>query len=101
MGTNRRYPSQPSPDVAGLVKARKQRIPITLTDAELDKTHQQPRAAETPIPVVAWIRYDDGPELTEAQAIAWTQKAVLVEWHTATGEASKCWVWASAVSRKK
>jgi hypothetical protein len=58
MGTNKRYPSHVA---AGIDRGIEQMVtraqPISLTDAELDKEHQQLVQAPEPIPVRAWVRY--------------------------------------------
>jgi hypothetical protein len=102
MGTNKRYPSHVA---AGIDRGIEQMVtraqPISLTDAELDKEHQQLVQAPVPIPVRAWVRYPETAVLAEGRAIAWTKRAVYVEWDITGGGVARAWVWASAVERKK
>lgn len=100
MGTNRRYPSRVAEDIGRRIEQVVTRPePISLSDAELDKPHSKVTAAATPIPVRAWVRFPETPIRATARAIAWTERAVLVEWDTADGHTVRAWVWASAVER--
>ena len=103
MGTNRRYPSR-------VTLEREQRReqgehaaprpePISLTDAELDKAHTRVTEAHEPIPVRAWVRFPERPVHANGRAVAWTNRAVLIEWETPDGRTVRAWVWASAVER--
>ena len=48
-----------------------------------------------PDPVLAWVTFPDRSLEVEARAIAWTDRAVLVEW--GFGQASEsAWVWRDA-----
>ncbi|MDR6574376.1 hypothetical protein J2X60_003035 [Curtobacterium sp. 320] len=50
----------------------------------------------TPDPVLAWLQYPDRILEVEARVIAYTERAVLVEW--GFGQAADCaWVWRDAV----
>lgn len=73
--------------------------PISLSDRELDAEHQQPTVAEQPIPVRAWVRFPETPIRTTGWAVAWTERAVLVEWEDGDGRPYRAWVWANAVER--
>lgn len=97
MGTNRRYPSAPSgpPAAPAVIQAR----PIGLTDDELDKTRQRLRHATTPIPIRAWVRYPEAATQVVGFALAWTRRAVYIEWQLPAGGIERLWVWASAVER--
>jgi hypothetical protein len=101
MGSNRRYPSH---TVAGIDRHIEQVLtraqPISLSEAELDKEHLKPVVPPAPIAVRAWVRYPETAILADGRAIAWTSKAVLVEWDISGGGVARAWVWASAVERK-
>lgn len=50
-----------------------------------------------PDPVLAWLQFPDRILEVEARVIAWTDRAVLVEW--GFSQAAECaWVWRDAVS---
>lgn len=51
-----------------------------------------------PEPVKVWVRYLETPVHVEARAIAWTERAVKVEWTMRDGSMQQAWVWRSAVS---
>lgn len=69
--------------------------PFSLTAEELGRMPAT-QAAE-PIPVLAWVRLPAMPTHVQGRALAWTPRAVYVEWeHRGTHRA---WVWASAVER--
>lgn len=49
-----------------------------------------------PDPVLAWLQFPDRILEVEAYVIAYTERAVLVEW--GFGQAAECaWVWRDAV----
>jgi hypothetical protein len=73
--------------------------PITLTDAELDLERNPVTRAQTPIPIRAWARYPETPARVEGRAIAWTDRAVQIEWEDIRGEVHRTWVWANAVDK--
>jgi hypothetical protein len=50
----------------------------------------------TPDPVLAWLHFTDRALEVEAQVIAWTDRAVLVEWGFGQS-AESAWVWRDAV----
>jgi len=55
--------------------------------------------AAAPLLVHAWILWEDGvEELVQANAIAWTKRAVLVRFG-APPHQHEVWVWAGAVER--
>lgn len=69
--------------------------PYSLTAAELGGL---PAAlASGPTPVHAWVRYPATADQVHGLALAWTPRAVYVEWE-ASGT-HRAWVWASAVER--
>lgn len=73
--------------------------PISLTEDELDTDHHPVTQAQHPIPVRAWARYPETPARVEGHAIAWTERAVQIEWEDYRGVKHRAWVWASAVDK--
>ena len=72
--------------------------PISLSRAEVG---EQIKEAGEPIPVRSWIRFfETSVEVEDAYAVAWTDRAVLVEWSLRDGSRQRAWVWASAVRRR-
>lgn len=51
--------------------------PASLTDDELELDLQPITRTPIPRPVRVWLRYSTGPVLVEAEAVAWTEHAVL------------------------
>ena len=72
--------------------------PISLSKDELGTA--EPREAVEPVPVEAWVRFPESPIRVSGQALAWTDKAVLVEFQLRSGATHRAWVWASAVERR-
>ena len=64
-----------------------------------EETGARVTAAETPIPVRAWVRFGLEPVHVDAQAVAWTPCAVRVTFEHCGGHWN-AWVWASAVTRR-
>jgi hypothetical protein len=96
MSSNRRYESDLTDAALNDVLTRPQ--PISLSAAELGKD-----AVKTPkvgIPVEAWVRFPESPVKVQGRAIAWTRRAVRVEWEMHDGSKRRAWVWASAVERR-
>lgn len=52
-----------------------------------------------PDPVLAWVTFPDRVLEVEARVIAWTERAVLVEWGFAQA-AESAWVWRDAVRER-
>lgn len=73
--------------------------PITLTDEELDLERSPVVQAEQPIPIRAWARYPETAARVEGRAVAWTDRAVQIEWEDIRGETHRTWVWANAVEK--
>ena len=69
--------------------------PYSLTVAELGGLSAA--LANEPTPVRAWVRYPAIADQVNGLALAWTPRAVYVEWE-AHGT-HRAWVWASAVER--
>lgn len=100
MGQNKRYPGHTIQREVERSLTRPQ--PIELTDEELDFTNHPITEAPAPIPVTAWVRFHEATIRPEAEAIAWTDRAVKIRWQTGTitGHFITVWVWASAVDRR-
>ncbi|WP_205750120.1 hypothetical protein [Cryobacterium sp. SO1] len=105
MGANERYPSGPNPAPSVQADSLKQvepdygdeftPRPFSLTPEELGRLPAT--LATEPIPVLAWVRLPAVPAHIQGHALAWTPRAVYVEWeHRGLHRA---WVWASAVER--
>jgi hypothetical protein len=69
--------------------------PYSLTYAELGGLPAV--LATTPTPVRVWVRYPATANQVHGMALAWTPRAVYVEWED--GGTHLAWVWASAVER--
>lgn len=100
MGTNRRYERHVGAQIDRRIEEFAHRgSPLGLTDEELDKTRQRPTWASVPRPVWAWIRYPATSVRVAGLALAWTRRAVMVEW-SEDGSTRRLWVWASAVEAR-
>jgi hypothetical protein len=94
MGQNRRYGSDQT-DVSlaeSLVRAK----PISLGERQVGNEITQ---AKEPIEVVAWVTFREATVRLPATAVAWTDRAVRVEFTMKDGSNLSAWVWASAVER--
>lgn len=69
--------------------------PYSLTAAELEGLTAT--VASEPTQVLAWVRYPASADHVRAFALAWTPRAVYVEWEDEGTH--RAWVWASAVQR--
>jgi hypothetical protein len=74
-------------------------VPRSLSKDELDLEHNQVTEATEPIPVRAWVTFEQATIRPECEAIAWTPRAVQVRMRMASGATYVAWVWASAVDR--
>ena len=99
MGSNKRYPEaaerhRQERSVAAVMAGT---APLTLTDDELDLKRQP--LTKTPVPqsVRAWVRYGDTALQVDGRVVAWTPRAVAVEWKTPSGDVHRAWLWSSAV----
>jgi len=102
LGTNKRYATSTDrqmSDRAGQVIMRDSE-PVSLTDTELDLDRYDVTRTRNPRPVSAWVRYGAVPLRVEARAVAWTERAVAIEWTTPAGESHHAWVWASSVDNR-
>jgi hypothetical protein len=73
--------------------------PESLTAKELELKTEPLTRAPQPMLVTAWVRYGRIGIRVNGRAVAWTTKAVAVEWDAPDGP-HRAWVWASAVERK-
>ncbi|MEB0004160.1 hypothetical protein QN357_14605 [Cryobacterium sp. RTC2.1] len=71
--------------------------PISLTLEERGGTSELVTTADEPISVLAWVRYPNISTHVTGHALAWTRRAVYVEWQNRGMH--RIWVWASAVDR--
>lgn len=105
MGANQRYPSGPHPEQSVQDAALKQvepdygdeftARPFSLTAEELGGLPVT--MATDPIAVLAWVRFPAMPSHVQGRALAWTPRAVYIEWELRG--VHRAWVWASAVER--
>lgn len=95
MGTNRRYGSDLTWDAvnAFLVRPR----PISLTDDEL--AGQDVVEVPDGEPVQAWVRYSEAHVQVSARVVAYTARAVQVEYTQRDGAVFRVWVWRGAVTK--
>lgn len=94
MGTNKRYGSDTSESAFNEALLRPE--PISLTEEELDFTHHSITEAQTPIPAQAWVRFHEATIHTQCRVIAWTDRAVKVEWTMHSGARRVAWIWSNA-----
>ncbi len=95
MGKNVRYGSDVQQDTLNEFLLRPH--PISLTPEEVGQ-RDVPETAE-PIDVDAWVRFSEASIRVRGRAIAWTDRAVLVEFELRNAGPRRAWVWASAVDR--
>lgn len=98
MGTSRRYADSIDRRVA---QREPERVvsTVSLSDDELELARFPLTRASVPIPVTAWVRFKGAALKVDARAVAWTPKAVAIEWEVG-GSLQRAWVWASAVERR-
>ncbi len=96
VGTNRRYGSDLSQAAIDAASIRPR--PVSLTKAEVG---DEIREAREPVPVESWVRFHEASILVkDAVAVAWTDRAICIEWTSRDGAKQRTWVWASAVQRR-
>jgi hypothetical protein len=95
MGQNSRYGSDVSDQAIQAMVTRPQ--PISLSRAEIGD--EPVKEADAPIVISAWVRFPESPIRVRGKAVAWTSKAVQVEFTMKDGATRRAWVWASAVDR--
>jgi hypothetical protein len=100
MGTNKRYAASADRQMDARIAERVMvGEPETLSTQELQLGKLPVTRTPAPEAVKAWVRYGTVPIEIEAEAVAWTPRAVAIRWVTPKGELHKAWVWASAVER--
>ena len=72
-------------------------VPFSLTPEELELDTEPLTKTPVPRPVRVWVRFGPHAIKVDAEAVAWTGRAVAVRWTMASGTEHKAWVWASAV----
>ena len=97
MGQNKRYGSDLS--WAAVNESLTKPVPISLSKSELGQDRVTSAEAE-PVDVEAWVRFPEHPIKVQGRAVAWTRRAVWVEFTMRSGATYRAWVWASAVERK-
>lgn len=99
MGTNRRYGEGGIADAIDKVATRGVE-PDSLSDEQLDLDNEPLTTPRRARPVTAWVKYGAINLHVDAEAVAWTARAVATRWRAPNGEVHKAWVWASAVSER-
>lgn len=101
MGTNKRYASSVDRqmDARVLEKIMRSGSPLSLTDVELQLDVYPLTRDPRPSTVTAWIRYPAAAVQLEAEAVAWTPRAVALRWPGPDDQEHRAWVWASAVDK--
>lgn len=92
MGSNRRYAEH----YDKLMERRITEVlirPKPVTDKDPVVTPKEPMS------VRAWVRYPETSARIEGRAIAWTSRAVHIEWTDTQGATQRAWVWSSAVDK--
>ena len=99
MGTSKRYAEQVDRRMGERADEAATRgiSPTSLTDAELELDSLPLTKTPKPHEVRAWVRYGAVAVKVSARAVAWTPRAVAIEWKRPSGEVQRAWVWASAV----
>lgn len=110
MGTNRRYEKHYDAIMNAkiLESIARDARPDTLTEAELDREHQDLTKPPVPRPCAAWVRYIVATPaagqtsqlasfLVDAELCAWTPRAAAIRWRVSAERVDRAWVWASAV----
>ena len=104
MTQNRRYRTPLDDNLARTTRQAELRgTSIGLSSDELRISGRRVEA-RTAVPVQAWVRHRviyEEPRLVEGEAIAWTDRAVLIRWtDTQNTNERLTWVWADAVRRR-
>ena len=97
MGQNRRYGSDLT--WVAVNESIVKPSPISLSKYELGEDPVTSAESE-PVAVEAWVRFPEHPIKVDGRAVAWTRRAVWVEFTMLSGATFRAWVWASAVERK-
>jgi len=99
MGTSKRYAEQVDRRMGERADeaAIRGEPPTSLTAAELELDSLPLTKTPKPQQVRAWVRYGTVALKVSARAVAWTPRAVALEWDSPSGKVDRAWVWASAV----
>ena len=102
MGSNRRYAAQIDARMAerALEAVARNHEPESLKDAELALDVEPLTRPPSARPCHAWVRYAGIPVRVEAEATAWTARAVAIRWRVSEGRVDRAWVWESAVTER-
>ncbi|WP_336624974.1 MULTISPECIES: hypothetical protein [unclassified Microbacterium] len=98
MGSNKRYGSDVSEEAINELLLRP--CPISLSAAEIGADPTTTPHAPAPVPVTAWVRFPEAAVRVKAHAIAWTDRAVEVEFTLRDGRSLRSWVWRGAVTQR-
>lgn len=95
VGRNRRYDTELS--YRSIAEAVIRAEPVSLERAQVG---EQVTQATRENKVVAWVPFKSEAIVEmEAHVLAWTERAVLVEFTMKDGRVKRSWVWAGAVRR--
>ena len=99
LGTNKRYSDSIDRRMNSRIAEREVEglKPFTLTPDELELATEPLTRTPVPKPVRAWIRFGSHAIKVDAEAVAWTNRAVAIRWTMPSGAQHRAWVWASAV----
>jgi hypothetical protein len=102
MGTSKRYADSVDRQMQVTINESimRDKLPISLSDQELELHIQPMTRTPKPEPVMVWVRYGTIPLHIEAELVGWTSRACAVRWTTQTGIIHRAWVWASAVEKR-
>jgi len=75
-------------------------LPLSLGSEELALDRVPLTRTPRPFEVRVWVRYPAGPLQLDAEAVAWSARAVEVRWKCGDS-VHKAWVWASAVEGER
>ncbi|MDE2100818.1 MAG: hypothetical protein KGL39_26465 [Patescibacteria group bacterium] len=95
MGVNRRYGDH-GMHARILEAISRGEQPQTLSPDEIQLEHEPLTRAPHAKPVRAWVRYGTVAIEVDAEAVAWTSRAVAIRWQAADST-HRAWVWAGAV----
>lgn len=74
--------------------------PLSLTPEELELATERLTRTPVPRPVRAWVRFGPVAMKVDAEAVAWTTRAVAIRWKMPSGAEHRAWVWSSAVESR-
>ena len=97
MGQNRRYGSDLT--WAAVNESVVKPSPISLSKPELGDDPVTSAESES-VAIEAWVRFPEHSIKVDGRAVAWTRRALGVEFTMLSGATFRAWVWASAEERK-